>query len=379
MSQPTAPFFIVGNERSGTTLLMVMLGQHPRIAVPEVTWYYTRFRAYLHTYGDLSKPANFRTLVAEMIFGLKTPFHGLPLNPATIVDELIAQTTAPTFPEAVRVIIETYARATHKPRWGEKTPHHLFYVREILADFPGAKIINLVRDGRDIAVEQLRSAFGPRNIYSAAKIWKRSQREATRLRGLLPADTWLDVRYEELVAEPERVLRDVTAFLGEAYDPALLDFHKGEIASRRGRTRDHRPLGEPVSTNYTGIYKEHLSLHEQAVYATVAGEELLAAGYPVEVKPAVITSADIALWEELDQRIRAATLDAPEGHIVYESYNDWLADQREERRKRGVWTPAADAAPFDWDAQFISGQRAPTYWKNRFAIARRYTAEGLVL
>ena len=379
MSQPTAPFFIVGNERSGTTLLMVMLGEHPRLAVPEVTWYYTRFRAFLHTYGDLTQPANFRALVSEMIFGLKTPLLGLPLNPATIVDELIARTTAPTFAEAVRVIIETFARATGKARWGEKTPHHLFYVREILADFPGAKIINLVRDGRDIAVEQLRSAFGPRNIYSAAAIWKRTQREAARLRGLLPADTWLDVRYEELAAEPERVLRGVTAFLGEAYDPALLNFHQGEIASRRGRTRDHRPLGQPVSTDYTGIYKRQLSIYDQEVFAAVAGGELLAAGYPVDVKPAAITAADIALWEELDQRIRAATLDAPEGHVVYESYNDWLADQREERRKRGVWTPAPDAAPFDWDAQFISGQRAPLYWKQRFSIARRYTADGLVL
>lgn len=38
--------FIVGQERSGTTLLMAMLGCHPRIAVPEVAWWYPRFRPY---------------------------------------------------------------------------------------------------------------------------------------------------------------------------------------------------------------------------------------------------------------------------------------------------------------------------------------------
>jgi hypothetical protein len=374
----SSPFFIVGSERSGTTLLMVMLGNHPRLAVPEVTWYYPRFRAYLHTYGDLTRPGNFRTLVSEMIFGLKTPLLGLCLNPATVVDELVAKTKAPTFAEAFRVILETYADAVHKPRWGEKTPHNLYYVREILQDFPGAKIINLVRDGRDVAVEQLRSAFGPRNVYAAAKIWKKVQQTADTVRHELPPSTWLDVRYEELVSNPVEVLTEVTAFLGESFDPATLEYHRDGIAKRRGQTRDHRPLGRPVTGEFIGIYRRYLSEFDQAVFAAVAGDELKRAGYAVEVPPAQFSATDEALWDEHDQRIRAATLDAPEGHVVYESYNDWLADQREERRRRGVWS-AENEKPFDWEAQFISGQRAPLQWKQYFGIKRRYTAEGLVL
>ena len=55
------PVFIIGSERSGTTLILAILACHPRIAVPEVTWYYPRFRPYLHTFGDLSDPKNFAT------------------------------------------------------------------------------------------------------------------------------------------------------------------------------------------------------------------------------------------------------------------------------------------------------------------------------
>src|SRR5207247_10989093 len=66
------PVFMIGAERSGTTLVMAMLGCHPRIAVPEVVWYYPRFRPYLYSYGDLSKSENLRTLAEEMVFGLKT-------------------------------------------------------------------------------------------------------------------------------------------------------------------------------------------------------------------------------------------------------------------------------------------------------------------
>ncbi len=381
MSAPSSqqPFFIVGSERSGTTLLMVMLGNHPRFAVPEVTWYYPRFRAFLHTYGDLRQPENFKTLVSEMIFGLKTPLLGLPLNPATIVDQLIQRTAAPTFAEAFRVIVETFAGANNRPRWGEKTPHNLFYVREILTDFPQAKIINVIRDGRDVGVEQLRSAFGPRNVYSAAKIWKRVENTAAELRAKLPATTWLDVRYEELVSEPERVLTSVTDFLGEKFEPALLDFHQGEIARRRGATRDHRQLGRPVTPEFVGIYKRYLSEYDQAIFETVAGDELRRAGYVSTVAPVSLSTSEEALFDEHDQRIRAATLDAPEGHVVYESYNDWLIEQREARRRRGVWTRTPNTAAFDWDAEFISGQRAPLFWKNYFGVKRRFSAEGIVL
>jgi hypothetical protein len=66
------PIFMVGAERSGTTLIMAMLGCHPRIAVPEVVWCHPRFRPCLFTYGDLSKEENLWTLADEMVFGLKT-------------------------------------------------------------------------------------------------------------------------------------------------------------------------------------------------------------------------------------------------------------------------------------------------------------------
>ena len=83
------PIFMIGVERSGTTLVMAMLGCHPRIAVPEVVWYYSRFRPYLFTFGDLSDDDSFRTLASEMVFGLKTPFWGMKVNVRTIVDEIL--------------------------------------------------------------------------------------------------------------------------------------------------------------------------------------------------------------------------------------------------------------------------------------------------
>jgi len=382
MPNSASPFFIVGSERSGTTLLMAVLGQHRRLAVPEVAWYYPRFRAFLHTYGDLGRAPHFRTLVSEMIFGLKTPFFGLDLNPATIVDELVRRTRATTFREAYAAILGLYAESVGKPRWGEKTPHNLFYIEEILADFPDARFLHLVRDGRDVAADQLRSAFGPRNIFAAALIWRRTQEVAARWRAKLNKAQWLDVRYEELATRPETVVREVLGFLSEDYDPTVLDFYRGEVAQRRARARDHRALGHPISSEHVGIQAKYLSLHEQGIFNHVAGECLRSTGYETTVSPVEVSPEEAALFLELDGRIRAATLDAPDGHIVYESYNDWLIDEREERRRRGIWTtvPAPKYEPIlDWDEEFLAGQRAPRRWKQYFGVKRRYLATSLVL
>lgn len=377
------PVIMLGAERSGTTLLMAMLGCHPRIAVPEVVWYYPRFRPYLHTYGDLGQDQNFRTLASEMVFGLKTPFWGMKVNPRTIVDEIIASAPERSFAGIYCAMLERYAReAGGKPRWGEKTPYNLFFVDEINQDFPGTQFIFITRDGRDASADYLQSGFGPTNIFCAAEIWKLCQDAVQPWRQKLDSSQWLDVRYESLVREPQRVLKQVCDFLGEKYDPAMLDFHKTEIAHARGATRDHKPLGSPVSTEYIDIYKELLSVREQRIFAAVASAAMQQAGYDCAIKPLAIDAEDAALYRELDARTRAATLDAPEGHIVYESYNDWLIDQREQRRRQGIWSEQGAARPFpigDPNEELIMGQRAWKKWKEYLCVKRQYTGKRVTL
>ncbi len=373
------PIFMIGAERSGTTLIMAMVGCHPRIAVPEVIWYYSRFRAYLFTYGDLNNEENFRALAEEMIFGLKTPFWGMKVNPRTIVDEIISEVKEKSFAGIYCAMLERYAREVgDKPRWGEKTPYNLFFVKEILEDFPNAQFIFITRDGRDTSADYLQSGFGPTNIFCAAELWKLCQNAVKPWRKKLSSSQWLDVQYETLVREPKNTLKKICDFLGEKYASAMLDFYNTDIAKARGATRDHKPLGHAVSDRYIGIHKELLSLRDQRIFAAVAGEELEQAGYTPGVEPIEISEEAAALYRELDGRIRAATLDAPEGHIVYESYNDWLIDQREERKRKGVWKDSDVPTTFpigDPDEELITGQRASRKWKEYLCIKRRYVGK----
>lgn len=378
------PIFITGSERSGTTLVMAILGCHSRIAVPEVSWYYPRFRPYLFSYGDLSEKALFRTLCDEMAHGLRTPYWDMPVNPATFTDEIVARARniEQSFAGVVAAMLGRYAEHVNKPRWGEKTPYNLFYIKEILEDFPNAQIVVIHRDGRDASAEFLESSFGPTHIYTAAQLWEMGQCALKPWRNRLGDDQWYDICYEDFVRHPVAELKKLCEFLDEPYEESMLAFHTTPIARRRGKSRDNAPLGHPISDRYIGRYRQELSIRDQRIMAWVAGNTLTELGYDNVLEPLPLTDEQIAYYEEMDGRMRAAALDGPGGWIVYESYNDWLIDNREARRQAGIWRDLPDPVPFPIghkDEEYLTGMRAKRVWKDHFSIKRRYRREQSLL
>lgn len=370
------PIFIIGYERSGTTLLMAMVGCHPRIAIPEVGWLFPRIYPWRYTYGDLSINSNFRIMAAEMLFGLNQPLWGMSLNPMTAVDEIISLSPERIYAGIYTAMHLRYAKEFgNKPRWGQKTPNNLFFVPQILENFPNAQFIFITRDGRDACATSMESAFGAGNIFMAAHTWNLANNFIKPFRSEYDSSTWFDVKYEELVREPVKVLKKICEFIGETYDPRMLEFHKTPIGVARGKQKDHAPLGRPVTDKYIGIYKRLLSVRDLQIYASVAGEAHKEAGYELDVEPIEISEQDKALWKELDDRIRAAKLDSPGGHIVFDSYRDWLVEQRLVRKQQGIWSDkdATHEFPEGHSAEeYIVGFRAPRRWKEHFSIKRRY-------
>ncbi len=370
------PIFIIGYERSGTTLLMAMLGCHPRIAIPEVGWLFPRIYPWRYTYGDLSIDSNFRIMAAEMLFGLNQPLWGMNLNPMTVVDEIISLSQEQSFAGIYAAMHHRYTKEFgNKPRWGQKTPNNLFFVPQILENFPNAQFILITRDGRDACAISLDSAFGAGHVYMAAHTWSLAYTFVKPFREKYSSSTWFDVRYEDLVRKPEKELKKICDFLGEAYSPQMLEFYKTPIGVARGKQRDHALLGHPVSDKYIGIYGYLLSIRDRQIYAAVAGDTHKECGYDLDVAPIEISEADKALWRELDGRIRAARLDSTGGHIVFESYRDWLVEQRMVRKQKGIWGDRDVTGEFPAghsDEEYIVGFRAPKRWKEHFSIKRRY-------
>lgn len=385
MTLDERPIFIIGSERSGTTLVLAILACHPRIAVPEVTWYYPRFRPYLHTYGDLGIIGNFNLLAHEMAYGLRVPFWRMQdANPATFGNEIATRAAEidQSFAGIFAAMFERYANHVNKPRWGEKTPGNVFYIDRILEDFPNAQFIYIYRDCRDASAEFIDSQFGPTNAFTAAVMWRDGQQAVKPFRETLSTDQWFNIKYEDFVADPVVHLKRMCAFLGEDYDDALMEFHTTPVAQRRGKTKDNWALAHPITDRHVGIYKNQLSIDQQRIMAWVAGDPMRELGYDDLAEPLELASEQVALAVEMDGRFRAATLDAPHGWITFESYGDWLIDQREARRRAGLWSDHPDPPPFPIGheyEEYYAGMRAMRKWKQKLAVKRDYSQMKSVL
>lgn len=127
----------------------------------------------------------------------------------------------------------------------EKTPAHALFVPEIHALLPAAKIIHLVRDPRDTVASLLAAGKGwgqdwaPRSAHRAARMWRKHVGQARAAGAVLPPGQFLEVRYENLVEDPNRWLVEISRFLNLAWsDPEIISAvaanSAGELRSGKG-------------------------------------------------------------------------------------------------------------------------------------------------
>jgi len=227
--------FVVGCSRSGTTLLRLMLDGHPSLAVPDESHFIVSVHRS-HAARRDPQLALHRALRHERFLR-----WGLDRS---LVCELAAVAPPRSYSEAMALIFAAYAQREGKPRWGDKTPPYATKLPLLSALFPTAQFIHLIRDGREVAASLFAHRWGPTTPIACASYW-RAQVGAARRDGLaLGPERYQEVRLEQLIAEPERVLREICKFIGEPYSPLMLGYQ-----SRTGRVWsdevDHRHLALP--------------------------------------------------------------------------------------------------------------------------------------
>jgi len=194
-----SPIFIVGCPRSGTALLRNLLRSHPHLAFPTESHF---IPAYYRGYGDPRSAREARRLAESILRLYWVRIWKLSLRPGDFAD-------CRSFREVVCRLFETFARQQGKRRWGDKTPHYVAQIPVLLELFPAAKILQIIRDGRDVALSWLKTRMEPRNLYTAARMWRELVRAGREAGARLPRETYLEVRYERLLAEPEQTMREV--------------------------------------------------------------------------------------------------------------------------------------------------------------------------
>jgi hypothetical protein len=270
------PFFIVGNDRSGTTMLRMILDSGPDVAIPPESMFLTDVT--VPDGGDADWPA----LLDQVWHHPKVRLWQLPGEPPPIPPGLEPA-------DAVRFVLgapfAAYARKHGKPRWGDKTPHYVHHVELLSQIWPDARFVVLVRDGRDVALSLRRMPFGPNNAWAAAQWWARGIRAGAAAQQAHP-DRVLTVRYEDLAGDPATHVPAVCAFLGLSYDAAMLDLAHADRSKIVEDQRSWFPtLFDGINTTAVARWRHEMPVREQAVFAALARDELAQLGYPVPERP----------------------------------------------------------------------------------------------
>jgi hypothetical protein len=268
-----SPVFVVGCPRSGTTLLSVLLDRHSELAMTPETAFYDEIAPVMFSAG----PNALRALLAGWS---RLPELGLS------ADEVLER--LPERPSRARLlgaVLAGYGAQRGKRYCGEKTPQHLWHVPQILNDFPGARVICMVRDGRDVALSLAAMPWWKEGLEAAAQMWL----AAHHRRLIYEANygqRFLSLRYEDLAAAPGPALKQVMAFLGLRFEPGQLEVKQASgVVLERTRAWKAQALG-PVDPECGGRRRLTSGRGDLALLDAMLGEALVGAGYPAETADA---------------------------------------------------------------------------------------------
>lgn len=278
-------FFIGGAPKSGTTWLQLLLDRHPVISCNGEghfpTYLIPRLIGAVDEYNQDIAWKN-RTIFGELQgYPQLSEAHIAYLWASAMALQLSSQAKDRAKDKAVRLI-------------GEKTPDNVRFFDLVSEAFPSARCIQIVRDGRDCAAsgwfhnlrvshEWTRETFGSMEDYlvSLAEDWSANVGAGSRFGDRRP-ELYLAVRYEDLVAEPERELTRVFDFLGVEATPAILTDCLGAGAFEAlsgGRQRGEEDRASFFRKGMPGDWRNHFTVEASRRFEEVAGEWLRRYGY----------------------------------------------------------------------------------------------------
>src|SRR3954452_1268100 len=197
--------FIVGCQRSGTTLLRAMLDSHSQVAVPGESHFIPAMEARRDRY-EQADGFDIVRFVADLADHPRFVRWELP---AGDVQHALASDPPADLAAALVRLYECYAERQGKPRYADKTPEYVLQMPLLARLFEDSVFVHIIRDGRQVVASLLDQEWGAKTAILAAKIWVSYVKSGRHAGQSLGPDRYREVRYEELVAEPAAVLGDL--------------------------------------------------------------------------------------------------------------------------------------------------------------------------
>ena len=243
------PIFVLGMPRSGTTLIEQIIASHPMV----------------HGAGELMT-------FNEVVVSVRGPDGNTIPYPEFMpaLDEQALLQIGGRYLSEVRKLVPSLA----SPAWSgakpggservtDKMPSNYYFAGLIHLALPNAKIIHSVRDPVDTCVSCFSKLFTAEQNHTydlgeLGRYYKRYEQLMAHWHRVLPAGSILDVRYEDVVADLEKMARRIIAYCGLPWDDRCLSFHETD---RPVRTASATQVRQPIYKSAIGrwrVYEEEL-------------------------------------------------------------------------------------------------------------------------
>ena len=253
-----------------------MLSSHSRISIPPETWYLIPLLEKLPVDRPLT-PAETESAAKIMTTHYRWPDMGLS---ETEFCSRLAELREPTLQQVVEIVYQEHVQHEGKARWGDKTPGYIKIAPALASLYPDARFIHLFRDGRDVARSFQAVGWYGRWLYENTQEWNQAIDWNERLMRTPLAGRTFQLRYEDLVLAPEETLRKVCTFLGEDYEPQMLEWKDSlERMIPARETKIHKKLNRKPEAGDAYRWKREMKSGQLLVAEAFMGNRLSRLGY----------------------------------------------------------------------------------------------------
>ena len=302
--------FMVGEQRSGSNLLRLILNQSKEIAGPHPPHILQRFMPLVPIYGELANEKTFCKLVDDVCRLIETnpvPWEGVSFDRK----EVRARCRENSLTAVFGAVMDIYAESQQARGWICKSMQNIRWAKDLDGYFPNPKYVYLYRDPRDVTLSFQKAVIGEKHPYFIAQQWAELQRLCLAERDRVGAEHFFSVCYEDLTNNPAGVVQDLCKFLDIEFHQEMLSFHQSGEATRAAGSSDlWKNVVRPIMSQNSKKFLKEMSYEEIGIVESIAGDVMDTLGYErVYVQAGEeqqFSKAEIAQFHKQNEKLKKA-------------------------------------------------------------------------
>lgn len=277
------PIIILGNPRSGTTLLRVILNAHDELLItPE-------FGFAIWLYSDFNKK-NFKkkSVLNKFLEELKAArkFETWKIDIQELKKYLVDKMQIGDYIEIIDLVYKFYgySKSIKFNRWGDKNNFYIYHIDELIKMFPNGQFIHIVRDGRDVACSYIALAkmninskykpILPTDVEKIAHEWCYNNKLIEDKLKKISNKKKITIRYEDLIINFEKSINKIINFLDLTKDEKVFNYYKSNSFEPKEFMQWKKKISKKPDSSNIGRFKNYLTKSEIQSFNLIANEML---------------------------------------------------------------------------------------------------------